>query len=138
MSMTTRPTDRSTAALLRDAADEIERHGWCQLSMWAEGPGPAAAAHASEVSHARPDPGGTACCPVGALDRVNRRDPRQGAVPRAARAVVRDVLGIPVDDDRLAAVELAYWNDRPTRTAGEVTSALREAAHRLDGREAAV
>ncbi len=120
---TTQPTP---AALLRAAADRIDRCGLFQGEYWPIAPGEAPGPYVE----------GDPCCAHGALAVAAGWD----YAPQADTALdtywelvtATDALATCIQDRAGEPVSVAGWNDHPDRTAAEVTAALRAAARALD------
>jgi hypothetical protein len=110
-------------SILTRAAAVIERNG-----LWQGGfvePGPAGTSVPQELAYRR-------VCTAGAIRIATSGNPEEDCP--AARAAVRYMSGLipgsaPVTDGEADYLEhVAYWNDRPGRTTGEVAAVLRELA----------
>ncbi len=118
------PTNRP-AALLRAAADRIDRYGLFQGEYWPITPGGISAGYIP----------GDPCCALGALavaagyDDALLADAALDARPELVAAT--DALTAQLNPCARAA-QVSVWNDHPGRTATEVTAALRAAAAALD------
>jgi hypothetical protein len=117
---------KTTAQILADAADVIDRNGWIQNSMYD--------VDSKRVGKA---PARCAVCLMGAINIAAFGLPSEMLVPYDVQESVR-----PAQLARVAAVEhladlqagavgfpaLSDWNDAPGRTRDQVTAFLRAAA----------
>lgn len=122
-------TAKTTAQILRDAADVIERNGWWQGDLYD-----------TRAEVAGKDPKGCPVCLLGAINIAVYDSPKWDETPSNL-----GVLAQCADQAIIAAVDhlidlyagtdmepiLPDWNDAPSRTQDEVTAFLRAAADKV-------
>lgn len=102
----------STAQIIRDAADHIEKVGLHKGNFF----------KGEQIDPTVP------CCTLGALGIVTGAlfSEESGVAERA----IATVLDLPYDDQHKRPV--AYWNDRPSQRKGKLVASLRRVADKLE------